>query len=52
MLRCGEADLMGLGHEADDRRSLKKIPETFQSLVKSRGVFEAVRVMVGLLFSE
>ncbi|KAI9700972.1 MAG: hypothetical protein M1820_006617 [Bogoriella megaspora] len=36
--------------ETDDRGSLKKIPETFRSLVKSRGVFGAVKVMVGLLF--
>ncbi|KAI9656602.1 MAG: hypothetical protein M1821_004809 [Bathelium mastoideum] len=39
-------------HKMDNRKSLKKIPETFQSLVQNKGVFEAVRVMAGLLFSE
>jgi len=37
-------------HEADERRSLHKVPATFERLVRERGVFEAVRVVVGLLF--
>ncbi|KAJ9649600.1 hypothetical protein H2199_000378 [Coniosporium tulheliwenetii] len=38
-------------HEADERRSLHKVPATFERLVRERGVFEAVRVVVGLLFT-
>lgn len=41
-----------LGSEADGNASLKKIPQTFDSLVQSKGVFEATRIMVALLFSE
>ncbi|OCL08743.1 hypothetical protein AOQ84DRAFT_354346 [Glonium stellatum] len=41
----------GVWHEADGRNSLKKVPATFNVLVKDRGVFEATKAMVGLLFS-
>ncbi|KAF2199845.1 hypothetical protein GQ43DRAFT_442099 [Delitschia confertaspora ATCC 74209] len=36
--------------EADERNALKRIPETFNTLVNERGVFEATKVMVALLF--
>ena len=36
--------------DADERKSLYKVPATFDSLVRERGVFEAIRVVVGLLF--
>lgn len=36
--------------EADERRSLKRIAETFDRLVRDRGVFGGIKVMVGLLF--
>ncbi|KAF2262771.1 hypothetical protein CC78DRAFT_582214 [Lojkania enalia] len=38
-------------HEEDDTNSLNKIPATFTSLVQKRGVFEATRIIVSLLFS-
>lgn len=38
-------------YEADALNSLKKVPVAFDALVKDRGVFEATRAMVGLLFS-
>jgi hypothetical protein len=40
----------GLGHEADTTGALKKIETTFKVLVAERGVFDAVRIIVGLLF--
>lgn len=39
------------GREADDRGSFKKIPATFDRLVEEMGVFEAIKTMVGLLFT-
>jgi hypothetical protein len=52
LFRCVEERelIMMIGSEADDTASLKKIPQTFDSLVEGRGVFEATRIMVGLLF--
>jgi len=35
--------------EEDERGSLAKVPETFDSLVKARGPMAAVRAMVALL---
>lgn len=43
--------ILNIGREADDRSSLKKIPATFDKLVEEMGVFEAMGIMVGLLFS-
>lgn len=43
---------MFIGREADSNDSLKKIPETFNSILQSKGVFAATKTMVGLLFSE
>ena len=40
----------GPGHEADTGASLSKVSATFDALVRDRGVFEATRVVVGLLF--
>lgn len=36
--------------EGDAKTTFGKVPETFASLAKGRGVFEATRIMVGLLF--
>jgi len=41
-----------LGAEADSNDSFKKIPETFTSLLQSKGVFAATKTMVALLFAE
>jgi hypothetical protein len=38
-----------LGQQADDRKSLARVPETFNRLVKDRGPLAAVRATVGLL---
>jgi hypothetical protein len=40
------------GREADNHDSFKKIPETFTSLLRSKGAFAATKTMVALLFSE
>ncbi|KAH0610398.1 uncharacterized protein H6S33_011925 [Morchella sextelata] len=40
----------GCWKDADDRGSLRKVGEVFTALVKDRGVFEAVRCVVGLVF--
>lgn len=53
--RCPQ-DTAGLtqptGSETDTSASLKKVPETFASLLRSKGAFEATRVMVALLFAQ
>jgi hypothetical protein len=38
--------------EADGAKTFSKVPETFASLLQSRGVFEATRVMTVLLFAK
>ncbi|KAF2660514.1 hypothetical protein K491DRAFT_621039 [Lophiostoma macrostomum CBS 122681] len=38
--------------EADENDNLKKIPDTFSSLLERQGVFEATNTMVTLLFAE
>lgn len=38
--------------EADASDTFRKIPETFDSLLRTRGAFEATRIMVVLLFSQ
>jgi hypothetical protein len=43
---------LDLGAEADADGSLKKIPETFTSLLQSKGAFAATKTMVALLFTE
>jgi hypothetical protein len=43
-------DMRVIGKDADDRGSLRKVGEVFTALVKDRGVFEAVRCVVGLVF--
>ncbi|TID24991.1 hypothetical protein E6O75_ATG04196 [Venturia nashicola] len=39
-------------HEADTNDALKKMETTFDILVAERGVFDAVRIIVGLLFQD
>ncbi|KAF1828679.1 hypothetical protein BDW02DRAFT_603206 [Decorospora gaudefroyi] len=36
--------------ETDNAASLRKVPETFASLLRTKGVYEATRIMVTLLF--
>lgn len=38
--------------EADTAESLKKVPETFASLLRTKGAFEATRIMTALLFAK
>lgn len=38
--------------EGDGQKSLSKIPETFQSLLQSKGAFQATKAIVALLFSD
>lgn len=38
--------------EADASDTLRKIPDTFNSLLRTKGAFEATRIMVALLFSQ
>lgn len=38
--------------EADASDTFRKIPETFDSLLRTKGAFEATRIMVALLFSQ
>lgn len=40
------------GHEADTNDALKKIETTFNVLVTDRGVFDAVRIIIRLLFQD
>lgn len=40
---------MVIGQEEDERKSLAKVPETFNRMVKERGPLGAVRALVGLL---
>lgn len=40
------------GREADSNDAFKKIPETFTSILQSKGAFAATKTMVTLLFSE
>jgi hypothetical protein len=42
----------GVWIEADPANTFSKVPETFASLLQSRGAFEATRVMTALLFSQ
>ncbi|CAO2648015.1 Nn.00g089370.m01.CDS01 [Neocucurbitaria sp. VM-36] len=46
-----EPALPQVWHEADTAASFKKIPETFTTLVKGKGAYEATRIMVALLFA-
>ncbi|KAF2086790.1 hypothetical protein K490DRAFT_57687 [Saccharata proteae CBS 121410] len=46
-----DAALPASWRESDERNSLKKIPEVFELLAAEHGVFEAIRVMAGLLFA-
>lgn len=38
--------------EADASDTFRKIPETFSSLLRTKGAFEATRILVALLFSQ
>ncbi|KAF2458055.1 hypothetical protein BDY21DRAFT_379092 [Lineolata rhizophorae] len=38
--------------EADDRGAFKRVPAAFERLVEDRGVFEAIKVLIGLLFTK
>lgn len=44
--------MLNTGSEADSNNSFKKIPETFTSILQSKGVFSATKTMVALLFAE
>ncbi|KAK8158429.1 hypothetical protein BC567DRAFT_235657 [Phyllosticta citribraziliensis] len=37
--------------EADGRDSLRRVPETFDKLLHSRGAFGAIKVLEGVLFA-
>lgn len=39
-----------VGTDADEMRSLAKVGDVFRGLVKERGVFEATKCVVGLVF--
>lgn len=41
-----------LGSEADSNNSFRKIPQTFDSLLQSKGAFAATKTLVALLFAE
>ncbi|QDS75614.1 hypothetical protein FKW77_006589 [Venturia effusa] len=47
-----KAALPHVWHEADTNDAFKKIETTFDILVVERGVFDATRIIVGLLFQE
>lgn len=47
-----EAAFPKVWSETDTGASLKKVPETFASLLRTKGAFEATRIMVALLFSQ
>lgn len=47
-----EAAFPKVWSETDTGASLKKVPETFASLLHSKGAFEATRIMVALLFAQ
>ena len=38
------------GHEADTSDALRKIPATFDALMRERGAMKAVEVIAGLVF--
>lgn len=44
--------LTGAGAAVDEQDSLRKVPLLFQDLLKERGVFDAARCMVELLFPD
>ena len=46
-----ECAVPAVWQEADAGDAFRKIPETFDSLLRTRGAFEATRIMVALLFS-
>ncbi|RMZ71643.1 Structural maintenance of chromosomes 1A [Pyrenophora seminiperda CCB06] len=46
-----EAAFPKVWSETDTGASLKKVPETFTSLLRTKGAFEATRIMVALLFA-
>jgi hypothetical protein len=47
-----EAAFPQVWSETDSSAAFKKIPQTFASLVRTKGAFQATRVMVALLFSQ
>lgn len=47
-----ECAVPAVWQEADASDAFRKIPETFNSLLSTKGAFEATRVMVALLFSQ
>jgi len=47
-----EAAFPQVWSETDGGAAFKKIPQTFASLVRTRGAFQATKVMVALLFSQ
>jgi hypothetical protein len=44
--------MSNVGQQADDRKSLMKIPESFDKLLKQQGPLGAVRTIVGLFMPE
>lgn len=47
-----ECAIPAVWKEADASGTFSKVPETFDSLCRTKGVFEATRIMVALLFSQ
>lgn len=47
-----ECAVPAVWREADGEGALRKVPETFRALVRVKGVFEATRGMVALLFGK
>lgn len=47
-----ECAVPAVWQEADASDAFRKIPETFSSLLRTKGAFEATRIMVALLFAQ
>ncbi|KAJ8111937.1 hypothetical protein OPT61_g5580 [Boeremia exigua] len=47
-----ECAVPAIWKEADASDTFRKIPETFDALLRTKGTFEATRIMVALLFSQ
>lgn len=47
---CPLANLLMVGTDADEMRSFAKVGDVFRGLVKERGVLEATKCVVGLVF--
>jgi hypothetical protein len=43
-----EPSLPAVWYESDERKSLENVPSMFQALVRKRGVYEAIHILVSL----